>query len=76
MDIFEQSEKRKKDMDSNSSEFMEMIHNRSDQMSDFDRSVLIESIVDIPKNNEENEDDTDSNKINEIKEIPKKKEKK
>ena len=76
MDIFEQSEKRKKDMDSNSSEFMEMIHNRSDQMSDFDRSVLIESIVDIPKNNEENEEDTDSNKINEIKEIQKKKEKK
>ena len=72
MDIFEQSEKRKKDMDSNSSEFMEMIHNRSDQMSEFDRSVLIESIVDKPKNNEENEDDSDSNKMNEIKETPKK----
>ena len=71
-DIFEQSEKRKKEMDNNSSEFMEMIHNRSDQMSDFDRSVLIESIIDIPKNNEENEEDSDSNKINEIKEIPKK----
>ena len=74
MDIFEQSEKRKKDMDSNSSEFMEMLHNISDQMSDFDRSILIESIVDKPKNNEENEDDSDSNKINEIKEIPKKQE--
>jgi hypothetical protein len=72
MDIFEQSEKRKKDVDSNSSEFMEMIHNRSDQMSEIDRSVLIESIIDIPKNNEENEEDSDSNKIHEIKETPKK----
>ena len=71
-EIFEQSEKRKKDVDSNSSEYMEMIHNRSDQISDFDRSVLIESILDIPKNNEENEEDSDSNKIHEIKETPKK----
>ena len=70
--FFEQSEKNEKDYDSNSSELMEMMHNRSDYLSEVDRSVLIESVIDLPKNDEENEneDDSDSNKINEIKEIP------
>ena len=68
--FFEQSEKFEKDMDSNSSELMEMIHNRSDYLSDVNRSELIESVIDLPKKDgEENDDDSDSNKINEIKEI-------
>ena len=48
---------------------MEMIHNKSDYMSDVNRSVLIESVIDLPKdNNDKEEDDSnDSNKINEIK---------
>ena len=70
--FFEQSEKRGKDLDSSSSELMEMINNRSDvmSMSDINRSFLIESVTDLPKNNNENENDesSDSNKIYEIKE--------
>ena len=77
MVFFEQSEKREKDFDSNSSELMEMIHNRSDYLSDVNRSVLIESVIDLTNNEEEkdkdkeDEDDTDSNEIKEIKETPK-----
>ena len=67
--FFEQSEKNVKEVDSNSEELMEMIHNKSDYMSDVNRSVLIESVIDLPKdNNDKEEDDSnDSNKINEIK---------
>jgi hypothetical protein len=77
MVFFEQSEKREKDFDSNSSELMEMIHNRSDYLSDVNRSVLIESVIDLTNNEEEkdkdkeDEDDSDSNEIKEIKETPK-----
>ena len=71
--FFEQSEKREKSFDGNSSELMEMIHNRSDYLSDVNRSFLIESVIDLPKNEEEkekeNENDSDSNELNEIKEI-------
>lgn len=69
MVFFEQSEKNVKEVDSNSEELMEMIHNKSDYMSDVNRSVLIESVIDLPKdNNDKEEDDSnDSNKINEIK---------
>ena len=77
MVFFEQSEKREKDFDSNSSELMEMIHNRSDYLSDVNRSVLIESVIDLTNNEDEkgkdkeDEDDSDSNEIKEIKENPK-----
>ena len=71
MVFFEQSQKNEKDMDSNSEELMEMIHNKSEVMSDVNRSVLIESVVDLPKddNNNENKDDDDSGDSNKIKEI-------
>ena len=67
--FFEQSKKNVKEVDSNSEELMEMIHDKSDYMSDVNRSVLIESVIDLPKdNNDKEEDDSnDSNKINEIK---------
>ena len=72
--FFEQSEKkREKDFDSNSSELVEMIHNRSDYLSDVNRSFLIESVIDLPKDDEEkekenDEKDNDTNKIEEMKE--------
>ena len=57
-------------MDSNSEELMEMIHNKSEVLSDANRSVLIESVVDLPKDdNENNNDIDDSNDSNKIKEI-------
>ena len=78
MVFFEQSEKKEKTFHSDSSELIEIIHNRSDVLSDVNRSVLIESVIDLPKNEEdkekdkdkENEDgnDSDSNEIKEIKE--------
>ena len=72
-DFFEQREKKNNDVDSNSSDLMEMIHNRSDLNSDIDRSVLIESVIDLTKNDGDNnnEDECDLNKIKENKESPK-----
>ena len=77
--FFEQTEKGKeKDFDSNSSELMEMIHNRSDYLSDVNRSFLIESVIDLPKDEEEKEkekekendekDDENEDDINKIEE--------
>ena len=50
-----------------------MIHNRSDYLSDVNRSFLIESVIDLPKDDEEkekenDEKDNDTNKIEEMKE--------
>ena len=70
-DFFEQREQKKNDVDSNSSDLMEMIHNRSDLISDIDRSVLIESVIDLSKNDGDNEVEADLNKIKEMKESPK-----
>ena len=71
--FFEQNEKIEKDLSrtSNSEELIEMIHNKSEYMNNVDRSFLIESVMDAPKDDEENknndENDND-NKINIIKE--------
>ena len=67
--FFEQTEKTKQEVDSNSEELMEMIHNKSDYINDVNRSVLIESVIDLPKDNTEKEDEDsgDSNHIKEIK---------
>ena len=64
--FFEQNEKSEKDFDSrtsNSEELIEMIHNKSDFMSNVDKSFLIESVIDSPKEAEENKDDGDDNDL-------------
>ena len=66
--FFEQTEKvKEKDFDSNSSELMEMIHNRSDYLSDVNRSFLIESVIDLPKDEEEKEKEKENEKENDEK---------
>jgi len=60
--FFEQNEKNEKDFDSrtsNSEELIEMVHNKSDFMTNVDKSFLIESVIDTPKESEENKDDDD-----------------
>ena len=80
--FFEQNEKNEKDFDSrtsNSEELIEMVHNKSDFMTNVDKSFLIESVIDTPKESEENKDDDDNDLIlvkKEDKEIDKIKEKK
>ena len=62
--FFEQNEKNEKDFDSrtsNSEELIEMVHNKSDFMSNVDKSFLIESVVDAQKNEEEKKDVDDGN---------------
>ena len=64
--FFEQNEKNEKDFDSrtsNSEELIEMIHNKSDFMTNVDKSFLIESVIDSPKETEENKDDDDDNDL-------------
>ena len=62
--FFEQNEKseREESRTSNSEELIEMIHNKSDFINNVNRSFLIESVIDIPKE-EENKDYEDENKI-------------
>ena len=70
--FFEQNEKNEKDFESrtsNSSELIEMIHNKSDFMNNVDKSFLIESVIDSQKDGENNIDDNNidnNNKINVI----------
>ena len=68
--FFEQNEKNEKDLrrTSNSEELMEMINNKSEYMNDVDRSFLIESVMDAPKDDEENNnnDDNDNDNDNKI----------
>ncbi len=66
--FFEQNEKNEKDLESrtsNSEELIEMIHNKSDFINNVDRSFLIESVIDIPKEGEDQDDD--DNKLDIIK---------
>ena len=62
--FFEQNEKneREESRTSNSEELIEMIHNKSDFINNVNRSFLIESVIDIPKEGE-NKDDEDDNKL-------------
>ena len=60
--FFEQNEKNEKDFESrtsNSEELIEMIHNKSDFMTNVDKSFLIESVIDSQKEGEDNNDDND-----------------
>ena len=72
--FFEQNEKNEKEFESrtsNSSELIEMIHNKSDFMNNVDKSFLIESVIDSQKEGENMNDDNyidNNNKINIIKE--------
>ena len=76
--FFEQNEKIEKEERkmSNSEELIEMIHNKSDFMNSVDRSFLIESVIDSPKEGENNEEDDNELKFLEVKEEKDKKDKK
>ena len=72
--FFEQNEKNEKEFESrtsNSSELIEMIHNKSDFMNNVDKSFLIESVMDSQKEGDNIKDDNNidnNNKINLFKE--------
>ena len=65
--FFEQNEKNEKDFESrtsNSSELIEMIHNKSDFMNNVNRSFLIESVIDSQKEEENKKDSNENGKEN------------
>ena len=68
--FFEQNEKKDKDLDSrtsNSEELIEMVHNKSDFINNVDRSFLIESVIDVPKIEDNNNNEDDDFQLNIIK---------